>query len=191
VLLAPLMAAAAVLVKATSSGPIFFRQVRVGHKGRLFTMYKFRTIRADADATLHQQYVEHFIEAGAHRPDGHDGVCKMVDDPRVTRVGRLLRRTSVDEVPQFWNVLRGDMSLVGPRPAVLYEVVRYKPWHMRRIFDAKPGMTGLWQVNGRSRTSFDDMVRLDLRYARSRTILADLRILLATPRAVLSCRGAH
>lgn len=191
VLLAPLMAVVALLVRATSPGPVLFRQERVGAGGRVFSMLKFRTIRADADATLHRQYAARFIEAGAHKPGGDDAVCKIVNDPRVTPVGRVLRRSSIDEVPQFWNVLVGEMSLVGPRPALPYEVACYKTWHRRRMLEVKPGMTGLWQVNGRSRTSFEDMVRLDLRYARNRTILNDLRILLATPRVVVSGRGAH
>lgn len=190
VLLAPLMAVVALLVKCTSPGPVFFRQERVGGRGRSFRMNKFRTIHADADTTLHEQYVEGFIEAGARKPGGDGTICKLVDDPRVTRVGRFLRRTSIDEVPQFWNVLVGEMSLVGPRPALPYEVAHYRIWHRRR-FDVAPGMTGLWQVSGRSRTSFDEMVQLDLRYARNRTILNDLRILAATPWAVLSGRGAH
>jgi len=121
---------------------------------------------------------------------GEDEVFKLVDDPRVTRFGKWLRRTSLDEMPQFLNVLTGNMSLVGPRPPLHYEVEQYKSWHYRRILEAKPGITGLWQVTGRNRTSFDDMVRLDLRYARSRSLLTDLRILLATPRAVLSRKGA-
>jgi lipopolysaccharide/colanic/teichoic acid biosynthesis glycosyltransferase len=188
-LLAPLMLAVALLIKCTSRGPVLFRQERVGLGGRTFRMNKFRTIRADADATIHQQYVEGFIEAGARKPDG-DCICKLVNDPRVTTVGRFLRRSSIDEVPQFWNVLVGEMSLVGPRPALPYEVAHYRIWHRRR-FEATPGMTGLWQVSGRSRTSFDEMVQIDLRYTRNRTILNDLKILAATPRAVVSGRGAH
>jgi len=117
-------------------------------------------------------------------------VFKIVNDPRVTRVGRLLRKTSLDELPQLLNVLRGDMSLVGPRPPMPYEVAQYKAWHYRRVVDAKPGMTGLWQVTGRSRTTFDEMVRLDLRYARKCSTWEDIRILLATPRAVISGKGA-
>jgi lipopolysaccharide/colanic/teichoic acid biosynthesis glycosyltransferase len=109
----------------------------------------------------------------------------------VTTVGAFLRRSSLDEIPQFWNVLRGDMSLVGPRPPLPYEVRCYKPWHRRRVFDAKPGITGLWQVTGRSRTTFDEMVRLDIRYARTHSLWGDLKILLATPRAVISGSGAH
>lgn len=191
VLLAPLMVIVAALVKATSPGPVFYRQLRIGSGGGPFRMIKFRTIRTDADSTLHQQYVESYIEAGPRRPDGLDGFSKMVNDPRVTPIGRFLRRSSLDEIPQFWNVLAGEMSLVGPRPPLPYEVARYKTWHRRRVLEAKPGMTGLWQVTGRSRTSFDEMVRLDLRYARNHTLLNDLKILLATPRAVLSGRGAY
>jgi lipopolysaccharide/colanic/teichoic acid biosynthesis glycosyltransferase len=118
------------------------------------------------------------------------GVFKIVNDPRVTPVGHILRKTSLDELPQFWNVLRGDMSLVGPRPPLAYEVQQYKPWHYRRVLEAKPGITGLWQVTGRSRTTFDDMVRLDLRYARTWSVWTDVKILLATPRAVITGKGA-
>jgi lipopolysaccharide/colanic/teichoic acid biosynthesis glycosyltransferase len=118
-------------------------------------------------------------------------VFKLVNDPRVTSVGHFLRRSSLDELPQFLNVLRGDMSLVGPRPPVPYEVERYKSWHVRRLYEAKPGITGLWQVKGRSRTTFDEMVRLDLQYARKRSLWEDIKILLATPRAVVSGKGAH
>jgi lipopolysaccharide/colanic/teichoic acid biosynthesis glycosyltransferase len=154
-------------------------------------MFKFRSMRADADPLLHRQYVESFIQAGAQRPDGGETICKIVKDPRVTSVGHFLRRSSLDEVPQFWNVLMGEMSLVGPRPPLPYEVARYKSWHRRRVLDAKPGITGLWQVTGRSRTTFDEMVRLDLRYARSYGVWTDVKILLATPKAVLSGKGAH
>ena len=115
---------------------------------------------------------------------------KITDDPRVTRLGRILRRTSLDELPQLFNVLRGDMSLVGPRPPVPYEVEQYQPWHCRRVLEAKPGLTGLWQVSGRSRTTFDEMVRLDLRYAKACSLRTDLRILLATPKAVIAGKGA-
>ena len=117
-------------------------------------------------------------------------VFKIVNDPRVTPIGHFLRRSSLDELPQFWNVLKGDMSLVGPRPPLPYEVARYKSWHRRRVVEAKPGITGLWQVTGRSRTTFDDMVRLDLRYARGHSLWADIKILLATPAAVIKGKGA-
>ena len=154
-------------------------------------MLKFRTMHADAVPALHRQYVEQFIQAGARRPADAETVNKIVNDPRVTRIGRWLRRSSVDEVPQFLNVLIGEMSLVGPRPPLPYEVERYKTWHRRRVLEAKPGMTGLWQVTGRSQTSFDEMVRLDLRYARTWSLWTDVKILLATPRAVLSGKGAY
>jgi lipopolysaccharide/colanic/teichoic acid biosynthesis glycosyltransferase len=114
----------------------------------------------------------------------------MVSDPRVTRVGKIIRKTSIDEVPQFFNVLKGEMSLVGPRPPLPYEVQKYEPWHLRRILEVKPGVTGLWQVEGRSTTSFDDMVRLDLRYAQNWSLSLDLRILLKTAKAVFSSKGA-
>jgi exopolysaccharide biosynthesis polyprenyl glycosylphosphotransferase len=190
-LLLPAYLAIATLVKLTSSGPVFFRQQRVGGMGRPFRMLKFRTMHVNADHAIHQQYVTQFINSGDPvRESGTNGVFKIVNDPRVTPIGRVLRKTSLDELPQFWNVLRGDMSLVGPRPPLPYEVEQYKPWHYRRVLEAKPGITGLWQVTGRSRTTFDDMVRLDLRYARTYSVWTDVKILLATPRAVISGKGA-
>jgi lipopolysaccharide/colanic/teichoic acid biosynthesis glycosyltransferase len=189
--LLPAYLAIAALVKLTSSGPVFFRQERIGQMGRSFRMLKFRTMHVNADHAIHQQYVTQFINAGNPvRESGTNEVFKIVNDPRVTPIGRVLRKTSLDELPQFWNVLQGDMSLVGPRPPLPYEVEQYKPWHYRRVLEAKPGITGLWQVTGRSRTSFDDMVRLDLRYARTHSVWTDMKILLATPRAVISGKGA-
>jgi lipopolysaccharide/colanic/teichoic acid biosynthesis glycosyltransferase len=189
---APALLAIAGLVKATSRGPVFFRQQRVGQYARPFTMLKFRTMHANARHDIHQQYVAQFIHGGV-RADTGEGVpvFKIVGDPRVTSIGHFLRRSSLDELPQFWNVLTGDMSLVGPRPPLPYEVKEYKAWHWRRVLEAKPGITGLWQVTGRSRTTFDEMVRLDIRYARSQSVWNDVRILLATPRAVISGSGAH
>ena len=132
-----------------------------------------------------------FIKSSAQlHPTGRKAVFKLTNDPRVTPIGRMLRKTSLDELPQLWNVLRGDMSLVGPRPPLAYEVEQYRPWHRRRVLEAKPGITGLWQVKGRSRTTFDEMVRLDLQYARTRSLWTDIKILLATPRAVISGKGA-
>jgi lipopolysaccharide/colanic/teichoic acid biosynthesis glycosyltransferase len=189
--LAPVFLLISTLIKLTSSGPVFFRQARLGQGARPFTMFKFRTMQVNADEGIHQQYVTEFIQSGAHAAPAPNKVFKIVDDPRVTRLGHLLRRSSLDELPQFWNVLRGDMSLVGPRPPLPYEVARYKRWHRRRLFDAKPGITGLWQVTGRSRTTFDEMVRLDLRYATQYSLWTDIKILLATPRAVVSGNGAH
>jgi lipopolysaccharide/colanic/teichoic acid biosynthesis glycosyltransferase len=191
VLFSPVFLALAALIKLTSPGPVFFRQERIGLRRERFTMLKFRSMRIDADPAIHREFVTQFIRAGVEAQDGPDGaVFKLTKDPRVTPIGRFLRRTSLDELPQFWNVLRGDMSLVGPRPPLAYELEQYRPWHFRRVLDAKPGITGLWQVTGRSRTTFDEMVRLDLRYARTSSLREDLRILLATPRAMISGKGA-
>jgi lipopolysaccharide/colanic/teichoic acid biosynthesis glycosyltransferase len=144
--------------------------------------------------TIHQEYVRDFIAGSksAHTNDSSAApVYKIVSDPRVTPVGRFLRKTSLDELPQFWNVLIGDMSLVGPRPPVPYEYAIYEQWHRRRVLEVRPGITGLWQVNGRSRTTFDQMVRLDLQYATNWTFWLDLKILLKTPVAVITGAGAH
>jgi lipopolysaccharide/colanic/teichoic acid biosynthesis glycosyltransferase len=181
----------AALIKLTSRGPVFFRQVRVGQDAKPFTILKFRTMYANADHGLHRDYVSSFIQAGGRgQGSSHNGIFKLTNDPRITSIGQLLRKTSLDELPQFLNVLGGEMSLVGPRPPIPYELEQYKPWHCRRVLDAKPGITGLWQVSGRSRTTFDEMVRLDLRYARTCSFWTDIKILIATPRAVISGRGA-
>jgi exopolysaccharide biosynthesis polyprenyl glycosylphosphotransferase len=191
-LLLPFFLAIAALVKLKSPGPIFFRQSRVGERGKPFTMLKFRTMHVNSDSAIHKAFVSELIKGNAPDGggDGKEAPFKIVDDPRVTSIGRLLRKTSLDELPQLINVLRGDMSLVGPRPPLAYEVEQYKPWHYRRVLEAKPGITGLWQVSGRSRTTFDDMVRLDLRYAKNPSAWTDIKILLATPRAVISGKGA-
>ena len=189
-LLVPVLFFVAVLVKLTSPGPVLFRQTRVGQGGRHFTMLKFRTMRVDADEALHHEFVTRFIRSSADMDRDGRAVFKITNDPRVTPIGRCLRETSLDELPQFWNVLRGDMSLVGPRPPLPYEVEHYRAWHWHRVLHAKPGLTGLWQVVGRSRTTFDEMVRLDLRYARTCSLRTDLGILLATPAAVVSRSGA-
>ena len=190
-LLLPLFLVIAALVKWTSPGPVLFRQRRVGQSARPFTMLKFRTMKVNAEHTVHQKFVTDFIKSGGRSEEpGASKIFKITDDPRVTRIGRFLRKTSLDELPQFWNVLTGDMSLVGPRPPLQYQVEQYRSWHWRRVLEAKPGVTGLWQVAGRSRTTFDEMVRLDLRYVRTRSLWTDLKILLATPRAVVSGRGA-
>jgi lipopolysaccharide/colanic/teichoic acid biosynthesis glycosyltransferase len=190
-LLAPLFLVIAALVKLTSQGPALFRQERVGQMMKPFMMLKFRTMHVNGDDTIHQKFVSSFITARAE-PQQMNGaaVFKITNDPRITSIGRILRKTSLDELPQLWNVLRGEMSLVGPRPPLPYEVERYKSWHKGRVLEAKPGVTGLWQVSGRSSTTFDEMVRLDLQYARTCSLGTDLRILLATPRAVISGKGA-
>ena len=190
-LLLPTFAIIALLVKLTSPGPVFFGQERIGTRGKRFRMLKFRTMHVNADHAIHEAYVRQFINGNDPAlQSANNGVFKIVNDPRVTSIGRILRKTSLDELPQFWNVVTGEMSLVGPRPPLPYEVAQYKPWHYRRVLEAKPGITGLWQVTGRSRTTFDDMVRLDLRYARTHSIWTDVRILLATPRAVFTGKGA-
>jgi exopolysaccharide biosynthesis polyprenyl glycosylphosphotransferase len=189
-LLAPLLVVIAVAVKLKSSGPVFFEQERMGQKMKPFKMLKFRTMHANADHKLHHEYVTRFIQSGSNAQAGDARIFKLTNDPRVTPIGSFLRKTSLDELPQLLNVLRGDMSLVGPRPPLPYEVEQYKSWHCRRVLDAKPGITGLWQVTGRSRTTFDEMVRLDLRYARTCSIWTDIKILLATPAAVFSGKGA-
>jgi len=190
--LSPLFLLIGALVKWGSGGrgPVFYGQVRIGQKTKPFTMLKFRTMKVDADPKVHLEFVTNFIKSSENRHAASNVVFKLTNDPRVTPVGRILRKTSLDELPQLLNVLRGDMSLVGPRPPLPYEFKEYKPWHCRRVLEAKPGITGLWQVKGRSRTTFDDMVRLDLRYARTYSLGTDLKILLATPRAVISGKGA-
>jgi lipopolysaccharide/colanic/teichoic acid biosynthesis glycosyltransferase len=187
---APLLLAVFAAVKWTSPGPALFRQIRVGRRGERFTMLKFRSMYVNAGHAIHQDYVTWFIKSSGQQPRTGNEVFKLTDDPRITPVGRFLRKTSLDELPQFWNVLRGDMSLVGPRPPLPFEVEQYQPWHRRRVLEAKPGVTGPWQVNGRSRTTFDEMVRLDLRYARTHSLWTDIRILAATPRAMVSGKGA-
>ena len=190
IVLSPLMAILALLIKFSSKGPILFRQPRVGYRGIPFTFLKFRTMRQSNDRTVHKEFVQRFI-AGEMKPSGPSTVFKIKDDPRVTRIGKLLRKTSLDELPQFWNVLTGDMSLVGPRPPIPYEVEYYDIWHRRRILEVKPGLTGLWQIKGRSRTTFNEMVRLDLQYARTWSIWLDLKILFETPLAMISGDGAY
>jgi exopolysaccharide biosynthesis polyprenyl glycosylphosphotransferase len=191
ILLLPVLAICALLVKRSSPGPIFFRQQRVGLGGEGFTFLKFRSMYADADPALHRAYVTAFMKGQAEQHDHHGGpLYKLVRDPRITPIGHILRRTSLDELPQFWNVLRGDMSLVGPRPPIPYEVHQYGPEELRRLA-VKPGITGLWQVSGRSRTTFDEMIALDLTYIRRQSFLMDLMILLRTIPVILSRSGAQ
>jgi lipopolysaccharide/colanic/teichoic acid biosynthesis glycosyltransferase len=189
-LFAPLLLVIFAAVKWTSPGPAFFRQVRIGRRGKRFTMLKFRSMYVNAGHGLHQDYVTWFIKSSGQQPRTGNEVFKLTDDPRITPAGHFLRKTSLDELPQFWNVLRGDMSLVGPRPPLPFEVEQYQAWHRRRVLEAIPGVTGPWQVNGRSTTTFDDMVRLDLRYAREHSLWTDIKILAATPRAMVSGKGA-
>lgn len=194
IVLSPLFALIALAIKLTSKGPVFFRQERVGQHGVPFVFLKFRSMRTGNNASAHKEYVRQLIAGQAeNKAEKGSGttVYKLKDDPRITRVGAFIRRTSLDELPQFINVLQGTMSLVGPRPAIGYEVEAYDIWHRRRILEAKPGITGLWQVVGRSRVKFDDMVRLDLKYATTWSPWMDIKILLRTPAAVLFGAGAY
>lgn len=180
-ILSPLWLLIALLIKLDSKGPVIYKQERVGMDGRIFLFYKFRTMRADADDRLHREYQQKLI---AGRPDANVGdrerpAYKLRADSRVTRLGRILRRLSLDELPQLLNVLRGDMSVVGPRPPIAYEVENYELWHRKRL-DMKPGVTGLWQVSGRNRLPFEEMVRLDLFYIENWSLLLDLKIILRT-----------
>jgi exopolysaccharide biosynthesis polyprenyl glycosylphosphotransferase len=191
-ILAPVLPLIALAIKLTSKGPVIFKQERLGQFGARFNCLKFRTMYMDNDPRIHREFVRSFI-AGARmsqQKDGEPVVYKITNDPRITPVGRFLRKMSFDELPQFWNVLRGEMSLVGPRPPLPYEFEVYDFWHRRRVLEVKPGVTGLWQVSGRSRTCFDDMVRLDLQYSQRWSLWLDLKILFATPRAVLTGNGA-
>lgn len=193
VLCSPLLVLIAVGIKLTSKGPILFRQTRLGQNGKAFTFLKFRSMHVANDASVHQEFVAKLI---AGKIEGQNGtsqthVYKITKDKRVSPIGSILRRTSLDELPQFLNVLKGDMSLVGPRPPIPYEFNCYQTWHKHRLWEVKPGITGLWQVYGRSRVKFDDMVRLDLRYAASWSLWGDIRILLKTPGAVVTGAGAH
>lgn len=208
ILLCPLMLLIALLIRLDSPGGAIFKQERVGAKRRRrpdgsyyweqqnFTIYKFRTMCVDAKPQLHQEFMKAVIAGDETRvsrfQEIHDEKArsKMVKDPRITKVGAFLRKTSLDELPQLWNVLTGDMSLVGPRPPIPYEVELYKPWHLQRL-NTVPGITGLWQISGRSSTSFDDMVRLDIQYISTQSLGLDLKIMFGTLPAVLFQRGAY
>ena len=192
-LVSPLLIAVAVAIRFDSHGPALFRQRRVGYDEREFTLFKFRSMRLDADPRGHQEYVTALIK-GDDVPEGgtdggHGDLYKLAVDNRITPVGRWIRAWSIDELPQLFNVVLGDMTLVGPRPAIPYEVAEYPTWYLER-FAVKPGLTGYWQVSGRSERSYEEMVRLDLRYVRNRSLGLDLTILFKTPWTVLSRKGA-
>jgi lipopolysaccharide/colanic/teichoic acid biosynthesis glycosyltransferase len=195
IILSPVFAAIAIAIKLGSKGPILFKQDRIGQFGKPFPFLKFRSMYVANNSDAHKAYVQSLIAGSKEAPTGQQGeqkvAFKIKNDPRVTGIGRFIRRTSLDELPQFWNVLVGQMSLVGPRPPIAYEVEAYYIWHRRRVLEAKPGITGMWQVYGRSRTTFDDMVRLDLQYSEKWTPLLDIKILLQTPGAVFSGDGAY
>ncbi|MAT97533.1 MAG: UDP-phosphate galactose phosphotransferase [Anaerolineaceae bacterium] len=206
ILLLPSMLIVALLIRLDSPGPAIFKQERVGavrkmRNGRIvwvirtFSFYKFRTMRTDIDAKLHQQYMEAYISGDESKmselqPDTKSAKSyKLNGDPRITRMGKLLRRLSLDELPQLWNIIKGDMSLVGPRPPIPYEVEKYENRHLGRLA-ALPGLTGLWQVSGRCETTFEEMVQLDLEYIEKQSIWLDIKILLRTVPAVITAKGA-
>jgi lipopolysaccharide/colanic/teichoic acid biosynthesis glycosyltransferase len=189
VVLSPLLIAIAIAIRLDSRGPALFRQVRVGRDRRPIVVNKFRTMRSGADPAPHREYIRELVTGEpARRSDGQRELFKLVVDDRVTRVGGFLRRTSLDELPQLWNVLRGEMSLVGPRPVVPYELDHYQAHYFRR-FAVKPGLTGLWQVSGRNELSYTEMVELDLAYVERRTLRLDFEILMRTVAVVLARRG--
>ncbi|MDT4939136.1 MAG: hypothetical protein QOG80_2807 [Pseudonocardiales bacterium] len=189
VVLSPLLFVLAVLVQASSPGYALFRQTRIGTYGRPFTIYKFRTMRVGCSDEIHRSYVQQLLGSAVPTAGGERGYYKLERDPRVTRVGRLLRRTSLDELPQLFNVIRGDMSLVGPRPALPWEVELFGSTHHAR-FLVPPGITGLWQVSGRSRLTLREGLNLDVEYVQRRSFALDLAILARTVPAVLSADGA-
>jgi lipopolysaccharide/colanic/teichoic acid biosynthesis glycosyltransferase len=198
VLLSPVMLAIFIAIKLDTPGKAIFVQDRVGAKRRFkegqynweienFRFYKFRSMYQNAGDELHKQYIKHFVN-GSAKPN-EDGKFKLSRDPRITRVGAFLRKTSLDELPQLINVIKGDMSLVGPRPVPTYEVAEYKPWHMERL-QAIPGITGLWQAMARCQVSFEDMIRMDIEYVRTKSLWLDLKLLLITVPSVLFTKGA-
>jgi lipopolysaccharide/colanic/teichoic acid biosynthesis glycosyltransferase len=193
-LLSPAMLATALLVRASSPGPIIYKQARIGWQGTPFILYKFRSMICNADENVHREYVTRLIKAPPTQADDNGpstSWTKLEKDPRITPIGHFIRKTGIDELPQLFNVIKGDLSIVGPRPPLPYEAKYYQAWHLRRIFECRPGITGLWQVSSCSTVSFADMVRLDIEYVRSWSLLLDLRIAFRTLAVVVNRCGAH
>jgi len=192
ILLSPVLAMIALLVKRSSPGPVLFVQERIGKNGVPFRFYKFRTMVHNSDDAIHRQFAAMFINGGDEPEESQasNKVFKLTNDPRVTRIGRWLRKTSMDELPQLFNILKGEMSIVGPRPPIAYELDHYSPWHHERL-RVTPGLTGLWQVSGRSNVPFEEMVRLDIHYINTWNLLEDLRIILKTIPVVLKGSGGY
>jgi len=189
----PFLLAVTLLIKLTSRGPVFFSQQRIGEHGEVFTLFKFRTMRQGADDSIHREFTRSFIEgrmSNSSLDEKAPSVYKLTNDPRVTSIGDFLRKTSLDELPQFINILRGEMSIVGPRPPLQYELEYYEEWHKLRL-EVKPGLTGLWQVSGRSSVPFNEMVKLDLYYIEHWTLLLDLKIMLRTIPVMLFGSGGY
>jgi len=189
ILLLPIFIIISICIKLTSKGPILFWETRLGQNAKPFTSYKFRTMYVNNDRSYDQEFVKNLID-GKYGKIGENPTYKLKHDPRVTPLGRLLRVTNIDELPQFINVLKGDLSLVGPRPPLLYEYDNYEEWHKERL-SIKPGITGLWQVTGRSSTTFDEMVQLDIEYVRKRSLILDIKILIKTAYSVISGKAAY
>jgi exopolysaccharide biosynthesis polyprenyl glycosylphosphotransferase len=190
---APFFLAIGLLIKLTSKGPVFFRQQRIGENGRPFDCFKFRTMRSDTDDALHREFAQNFIQGRMEQTaldENGSSIYKLQEDPRITAVGNFLRKTSLDELPQFINILRGEMTVVGPRPPVLYEYDCYEEWHKLRL-KVKPGLTGLWQVSGRSTVTFHEMVMLDLYYIENWSLMLDVKIMLRTVPVMLAGTGAY
>ncbi len=189
----PFFLAIALLIKATSRGPVFFKQRRIGKNGRSFVMYKFRTMREGIDDSVHREFTQNFIKGNCPQStldDSGANIYKLTNDSRITGIGGFLRRVSLDELPQFINILRGEMAIVGPRPPLPYEYECYEDWHKQRV-TVKPGLTGLWQVQGRSSVPFDQMVRLDIHYIENWSLLMDFKIMLWTLPVMLAGTGGH
>jgi exopolysaccharide biosynthesis polyprenyl glycosylphosphotransferase len=194
IVFSPIFALIAAAIKLTSEGPVLFRQERVGLWGENFVFLKFRSMYVKQGENPHKKYIEKLIrnnESSNGSGNGEKTVFKLKDDPRITPIGNFLRKSSLDELPQFVNVLRGEMSLVGPRPPIPYEVEIYDTWHRMRLLSVKPGITGLWQVRGRSSTTFDEMVRMDVRYVTEWSIWQDVKIILKTPWVIIMGKGAY
>jgi lipopolysaccharide/colanic/teichoic acid biosynthesis glycosyltransferase len=191
-LLSPILllvgAIVALAIRLDSPGPIFYRQKRVGQNGEEFEMLKFRSMYTDSSDTLHRQAVEQYLSGGLINGDDNERPNKLINDPRITKFGKFIRKTSIDELPQFWNVLRGDMSLVGPRPPLDYEVQQYSARDWLRL-SGKPGLTGPWQVNGRSIVSFQEMVEMDIRYLQNQSLWQDCKFIVLTIPVMIFARG--
>ena len=189
----PFFLAIALLIKTTSYGPVFFKQKRIGKNGRSFIMYKFRTMREGQDDSIHREFTQNFIRGNcpdSELDDSETKIYKLTNDSRITGIGGFLRRVSLDELPQFINILRGEMAIVGPRPPLPYEYECYEDWHKQRV-KVKPGLTGLWQVQGRSSVPFDQMVRLDIHYIENWSLLMDVKIMMWTIPVMLAGTGGH
>jgi undecaprenyl-phosphate galactose phosphotransferase len=190
IIMLPVVVIIAIAIKVDTKGPVFYRPQVVGKNGTLFNMFKFRTMLVDSDPGVHQAYVTKLIQGEIGESGTDDQTLKITNDPRITRVGKFLRRLSLDELPQILNVVKGEMSLVGPRPCLMYEYELYQDWHKKRT-KVRPGITGLWQVSGRSNVTFDDMILLDLYYVYNRSFLMDFNTLYETVFVVLQRKGAY